>query len=76
MQLQHLTVSIMRDEKIVRDTVRLELACACALAASGHGDLMQDILAKCTPEQRAFAVDELKKLEEWLRLKSSAVDEA
>jgi hypothetical protein len=65
-----------RPEKLVRDTFRLELAALLHLARTGKSDFASDLMAKASPEQRGWLKDEMKKLEQMLRTKVDAQDEA
>lgn len=66
----------MYDDKMVKDVVRLEIAALLSHARQGHTDFMADILEKATPTQRSVIRKELKTLEQMLRTKAEAVDEA
>lgn len=66
----------MRTEKVCRDVIRLEIAALLHLARTGKSHFAQDVLEKCTPEQRTWVKDEMKKLEQMLRTKAEAEDEA
>lgn len=66
----------MLAEKEVKDIVRIELACLLSLARDGHTDFLQDIMDKASPSQRSIIKKELKAIEQMLRTKCEAVDEA
>jgi hypothetical protein len=65
-----------RSEKVVRDVVRLEVAALLYLTRTGNSTFISDILEKAPPEQKAVIKSELKQLEQMLRIKAEAVDEA
>lgn len=65
-----------RPEKWVRDTIRLEIAALLNLARTGKSDFAHDLMEKASPEQRGWIKDEMKKLEQMLRIKVDAKDEA
>lgn len=65
-----------RPEKLVRDIIRLEIAALLHLARTGKSNFAADVLAKASPEQRGVIKDELKKIEQMLRTKAEAQDEA
>lgn len=66
----------IRREKLVRDVVRLEIAALLSLAREEKSCFMQDVLQRVTQSERHLVKDELKKLEEILRTKVDAADEA
>lgn len=65
-----------RPEKLVRDIIRLELAALLHLARTGKAGFASDILEKASAEQRGIIKDEMKKIEQMLRIKAEAQDEA
>lgn len=63
-------------EKLVRDVVRLEIAALLSFAREGKNCFMQDVLERVHPNERSWVKDELRKLEDMLRVKVEAHDEA
>lgn len=66
----------MYDDKMVKDVVRLEIAALLSHARQGYTDFLADIMQKANAHQRGVIKKELKVLEDMLRTKAEAVDEA
>lgn len=60
----------------MRDVVRLEVAALLSLARKGQANFAQEILVALHPEGKDWALDEMKKIEAYLREKVGCVDEA
>lgn len=66
----------VRREKCIRDIVRLEVAALLHLAATGKSEFCSDIIQRADPTSAGVVKDELRKIEDILRTKVSAEDEA